>query len=388
MKIWPVYLLLAAVLTACTDTPSAGQTVQNQPSSAAQVPTLIATVAAQPTSQPITAPAPTAVPTLAPTVALPTSQPTRISEPTSAPISGLVLARGAVTARLNAVMIDNHPNAYPQTGLDGAVVVFEALAEFGITRYMAIFADGFSPNMQTIGPVRSARPYFVEWAKGLGASYIHAGGSPEGLLLAETAIEIVNMDALRRDGGKFFRRSAERAAPHNLYTSSADIAAFVQQQASTEPDYRAIGFLYKAEAAPTDRPASQSLRYFFIYPEQSVGWSYDAQQNDYLRFRGTRPYIDARTGEQLRFTNLLILEVPEAPIPGDPKGRIEQQVIGQGPGRLFLDGVQREIVWRKDAGFAPLSFYLPSGEEIALNPGTTWIAAVPSLQNLTVEGGN
>jgi hypothetical protein len=295
--------------------------------------------------------------------------------------------RGALASRPYTVMIDNHPNAYPQVGLDGAVLVFEALAEFGITRYMAVFVPGTSPSLENIGPVRSARPYFVEWAKGLNGVYAHAGGSPEGLLLAETAIEVVNMDALRSDAGKFFRRSSQRSAPHNLYTSSAEIAAFLQQKGSPEANYSEIGFLFKADLPFAERPASQQFSYFFIYKEQSVGWVYDAQANDYLRYRGSRPYLDARSGEQLRFKNIIVLEVPEAPIPGDAKGRIEQQVVGQGAGRLFIDGSQQEIRWQKDAGYAQLRMYLPTGEEIALNPGSTWIAAVPSLANLTVQGG-
>ena len=92
------------------------------------------------------------------------------TEPTSAattpPVASGVLAlpRGAVPQRLEAVMLDNHPNAYPQTGMDKAPLVFEALAEFGITRYMAVFAPGISPVAKVIGPVRSARSYFVQWA--------------------------------------------------------------------------------------------------------------------------------------------------------------------------------------------------------------------------------
>jgi hypothetical protein len=285
-------------------------------------------------------------------------------------------------------MIDNHPNAYPQIGLDSAVLVFEALAEFGITRYMAIFAPGVSPERENIGPVRSARPYFVEWAKGLNSVYIHAGGSPEGLLLAETAIELVNMDGLRGDAANSFRRSSQRSAPHNLYTSSAEIAAFLLQKGRPEANYAEIGFGYKAEAAVELRPASQLLTYFFIYPEQYIRWTYDVRANDYLRFRGNKPYIDAGSGAQLRFKNVIVLEVPESPIPGDAKGRIEQQVIGQGAGRLFMDGREQEIRWQKDAGYAQLRLYETTGEEIALNPGATWIAAVPSLANLTVEGGN
>jgi hypothetical protein len=308
-----------------------------------------------------------------------------IPAPAPAPAGELALPRGSVTARPFVVMIDNHPKAYPQTGLNQAPLVFEALAEFGITRYMAVFVPGISPELQTIGPVRSARAYFVEWAKGLRGVYSHAGGSPDALTMAQTSIEILNMDALRKDAGAFFRRSQQRAAPHNLYTSSADLAAFAASKKADTPDLRELGFPLKADAAASQRPASQRLRYFFIYKEAYVSWSYDKASNSYLYFRQARPHVDAATGEQLRFRNVIVMEVPERPIPGDAKGRIEQQVIGEGAARIFMDGRMVEGTWRKGAGFAQLQFFGGDGKEIALNAGPVWVAAIPSLRNLTVE---
>ncbi|MEI7768574.1 MAG: DUF3048 domain-containing protein [Chloroflexales bacterium] len=292
-----------------------------------------------------------------------------------------------MTQRPLAVMIDNHPDAYPQSGLSGAAIVFEALAEFGITRYMAVFVPGVSPELAMIGPVRSARSYYVEWAKGLRAIYSHAGGSPEGLLLAQTAVEIINNDALRNVSGPYFRRSGERLAPHNLYTDSANITAFAASRQLETPGLSEIGFILKPETPAGQRPASQHLSYFFIYREAYVGWSYDPASNDYFYFRDSRPDIDASTGEQLHFKNLVVMEVPESPIPGDPKGRIEQQVIGEGKARIFRDGTVTEATWRKDAGFTQLRFYAADGAEVPMNPGPVWIAAIPSMDNLSVEGG-
>lgn len=297
----------------------------------------------------------------------------------------LGIPRGSVTARPFAVMLDNHPKAYPQTGLNQAPLVFEALAEFGITRYMAVYFPGVSPELKTIGPVRSARPYFVEWAKGLRAVYTHAGGSPDALVMAQTAVEVQNMDALRRDAGAFFRRSTARSAPHNLYTSSAEIAAFSAKLGGKDPDLAELGFLYKADAPSVRRPASQRLSYFFIYKESFVSWSYDKATNSYLYFRQRRPHVDAASGEQVRFRNVVVMEVPERPIPNDPKGRIEQKVTGEGPARIFMDGTVIEATWRKGAGFAQLQFFGPEGNELKFNSGSIWIAAVPSLKNLTVE---
>jgi hypothetical protein len=87
----------------------------------------------------------------------------------------------------------------------------------------------------------------------------------------------------------------------------------------------------------------------------------------------------------LRASNVVVIEVQERPIPGDPKGRIQQDVVGSGPGFLFQNGVAQEITWRKESEAAPLRFYLADGSEAAMNPGQVWIAAVPKLGNLTVR---
>lgn len=377
-----VILCVVAMLAACAGAPSE-QSAQNRPTATTAVAaTLVATVGTvvPPTQQP----SPTPVPP-SPTPAPPSPTPV---PPSPTPITGeLALGRGAAQQRLITVMIDNHPAAYPQTGLDHGVMVFEALAEFGITRYMLVLAPGISPDAEVIGPVRSARSYFVEWAKGLNAVYAHAGGSPEGLLLAETAVEIANMDALRSDAGNYFWRSTQRAAPHNLYTSSAELQRFVTDKGVADFAASELGFRFKPEADLSRRPASQRIDYYFLYADETVGWRYDPQLNSYLRLRRGVPHIDARSGEQLQFKNVVMMEVPEAPIPNDPKGRIEQQVIGEGRARIFTDGIEREAIWRKPAGFAPLRFYDASGNEIAFNAGAVWIAALPTLDNLTVEGG-
>lgn len=382
--------LLLVIVTACSSSVAAPQaTPTSAPASAVTAAPMVVlpTVAAlSPTivSSPI--PVASATPEASATPVPPTLTPAPVVQ-----VGSLALPRGIVSSRPFAVMIDNHPNAYPQTGLSQAAIVFEALAEFGLTRYMAVFVPGVSADLDKIGPVRSARPYFVEWAKGLRAVYAHAGGSPEGLLLAETSVELINMDALRRVAGGSFVRSSDRDAPHNLYTSSADIAAFATAQAVEDlpktGELSEIGFLLKDEAVPAERPSSQSFSYYFIYKETYVGWSYDPASNSYLYFRQDRPHIDAATGEQLQFKNVVVIEVPEQRIVGDPKGRIEQQVIGEGRARLFCDGRMVEAIWKKPAGYAQLQFFSVDGTELKLNPGSTWIAAIPSLDNLTVEGG-
>jgi len=214
--------LLVFLLSACSSSPEPVALEATKPPQVTREP--IATEAPAASNTP--APSPTA--TLPPTATVP---------PTPSPIplgSALVLERGNVPKRLYTLMIDNHPNAYPQSGLDKSPLVFEALAEFGLTRYMIVIAPEISPNASMLGPVRSARAYFVQWAIGLKAAYVHAGGSPDGLELAESAVSIENVDALRRDGGDYFWRESSREAPHNLYTSSEALAKMINDRLSLQ----------------------------------------------------------------------------------------------------------------------------------------------------------
>jgi hypothetical protein len=301
------------------------------------------------------------------------------------PRASAAFERGTITRRPYVVMIDNHPNAYPQTGLDQAAVVFEALAEMGITRFMAVYVPGVSPDVPSIGPVRSARLYFVRWAMGMRGMYIHAGGAPDALKRASEATEIIDVDALVRSGGAYFTRVRTRKAPHNLYTATARLDQAAARFGNAEVNDPELGFLIKTEAPPDQRPATQELSYYFIYRQDTAGWTYDPASNAYLRLRRSKPAIDAATRQQLRASNVVVIEVQERPIPGDSKGRIQQDVIGSGPGVLFQDGVARDITWRKESEAAPLRFYFADGSEAAMNPGQVWIAAVPKLSNLTVK---
>lgn len=371
----PPALLCALILIGCGGAPSAPAPT------AAPAPTTAATTAPAATSAPTAAPEPTSAPA-------PTEAPTATAEPNPSadPITGAPgLARGVLTQRPVLVMIDNHPDAYPQSGLDHAAVVFEALAEFGVTRFIAVLAPGITRDVGKIGPVRSTRVYFAQWAMGFHALYAHAGGSPQGLELVESTDQLVNLDALHGDASEYFVRSADRDAPHNLYTSSAELARAARDKGVADFSDPAIGFLFKTDAAESLRPKQQQLGYFFIYKEDDAGWTYDPKTNGYYRVRRGQPARDAETGEQLWTKNVVVMEVQEAKIAGDEKGRIEQQVVGSGRARVFIDGIEREVTWRKDAAAAPLGFFLADGEEVRFNAGPIWIAAVPDLANLTVR---
>ncbi len=341
-------------------------------------------IAAAPSTEPTASPAPSdAAPTASPSPSdsespAPSAEPL---PPVSAVSGEKSLARGTITTRPWAVMIDNQIVAWPQSGLNEASLVFEALAEGGITRFMAVFDGNTSAQVPAIGPVRSARAYFVQWAMGLQAIYMHAGGSPDALALAATSDQVVDVDALALP--QYAARDNQRVAPHNLYTNADALRAFAAEQSRPITDTQ-IGYLFE-RIAPAEPPQATAINYTFADPTYRAGWLYDAETNGYYRSMSDTLHVDQVTGDQLWTRNVVVIEVLDAPRPGDDQGRIDLNVVGSGTARVFMAGQQIEATWRKNDPAAPLRFFDAQNEEIVFNAGPMWVAAVSSLTQLTVQ---
>jgi len=317
--------------------------------------------------------------------------PSQASEPPA------MMQRGTVLHRPLTVMIDNHVDAVPQSGFNRAAVTFEALAEGGITRFMLVFhANHTLPDV--IGPVRSTRLYFAQWAMGFDAIHMHAGGSPEGLALIESSTETVNLDALYRSGGGYFYRASWNVAPHNLYTGAAQFYQFLwdkgigpmlpdtmDTQGVWHPTYnQELGYLYRGDGDAALRPAGMSIRYYFLSGATGATWTYDAATNQYLRWVAGRPAMDAADNTQITTKNLIVMEAASQRIIGDEKGRVDVESIGRGPAKLFHDGMVLDVMWQKADAGAPLRFYYLDGvTEVSMVAGPMWLAVVPSLSHVT-----
>jgi hypothetical protein len=137
-------------------------------------------------------------------------------------------------------------------------------------------------------------------------------------------------------------------------------------------------------ALPADqRGAAQTFAYFFLYDDAPVGWQYDPVSNNYFRTRFGKAAIDEVTNAQLFTQNVVVMQVEEAPIPNDPKSRIDQKVIGSGNAILYRDGQREEITWQKDSAEAPLQFLDAGGNDVQFTAGQIWISAVPNLANIS-----
>ena len=296
------------------------------------------------------------------------------------PLSGQSVGRDIANRRPIAVMLDNlSPDARPQSGLDRADLVFETLAEGGITRFMAVYQ---SQNASMIGPVRSTRLYYNSWAAALHVIFGHDGGNVDAVQQLPGLSTIYNEDADRITGP--FWRISTRAVPHNEYTSTDKLRAYA---AANGGSTTGIGMTipHKNDSLPVGRPGRSYIHVQFSYGDYNVEWAYDPGSNDYLRSMGGVPHVEATTGKQLRAKNVVVMFTDETPA-SDPftAGAIHMRTEGTGKATVYQDGTAIQGTWSKSSVDAPLQWLNASGGQIALNRGPTWVEVVPTGNSVTV----
>ena len=295
------------------------------------------------------------------------------------PLTGEAVSQDVANRRPIAVILDNFsPDARPQSGLAQASLVFETLAEGGITRFMAVYLEHDAP---TIGPVRSARLYFNSWAAGLGAIFGHDGGNVDALQQLPTLGSVYNVDADRIRGP--FWRSASRAAPHNEYTSTGRLRSYADLHGGSVTG-SGMSIPHKDDAPPAQRPPSFHLAIQFSYGDYNVAWTYDRSSNSYRRFMGGAPHVDAVTGKQLTAKNVVVMFTDESPSydPYTP-GAIHLRTEGSGKATVYEDGTAISGTWQKPSVGSALQWLDAAGRPIALNRGNTWVEVVPTGNTVT-----
>ncbi len=321
------------------------------------------------TPTPTATPLPTATPT--PT---PTPEPTPTPLIVLAPLSGLEVDPEVLTWPPIAVMI---PSDSDQYAMAQASVVFEASAEFSIQRFLAIFEY---VQAEKIGPIRSARPYYVDWACAYGLIYVHWGGSPQAYEKLDGIECLHELDGMS-ESFPFWRAEVVDIPWNNGFTDSDSLYASIERRGWTRTvDYQ--GYLHKEDALLGQRPLTGTISMGSAF-RFSVRYDYDRQSNTYVReFKG-RPHLDLLTGEQHHVHNVVVVWVPEAPIPDDPKGRLEIQTIGEGDALVFRDGLVIPGRWVKETPELEMRFYDEDGQEIGFNRGNIWIEVV--AEDATIE---
>lgn len=299
-----------------------------------------------------------------------------------------------VQTRPLAVMIPNEYNALPQYSLSDASILYEANVEGRMTRLMAIFEDW--ENMEKIGNVRSLRTYYAYWAFEWDAFIVHCG-QPFYVddLLAQSTTQTIN-ETVSSDSSAFFRDD-RRKPPHNLYISGRGISDVINQKGYSL-NYRGLTeqnhfrFASKAEPNTMMQYGDDAKNAFYIdmsgcYPLTRCYFDYNQQDGLYYRSQhlvsGTDgPHIDAPSGKQLAFKNILVQYVYYEQL--DNNGYLTFQCHDNTrDGWFFTNGKGIHVNWEKSADYSPTKFYDDYGNEIILNTGKTMICVVEEGDNFT-----
>ncbi|MGB4966639.1 MAG: DUF3048 domain-containing protein [Candidatus Saccharimonadales bacterium] len=289
-------------------------------------------------------------------------------------LSGLQIQPEVNERPVTGVMIENSLDARPQSGLDQAGVVFEAIAEGGITRFMALFQD---TQPDHLGPVRSVRPYYAQWCMSFDCALAHAGGSPEALANIRSW-GTKDLDQFANNAP--YVRITDRYAPHNLYTSVAKL-----RELETAKGYGKANFtpLVRKAAAPSKTPSATKINVAISSYAFNSSYSYDSISNTYARSQnGSAHHVVDAGGQQtqLRPTVIVALTLPYS-IASDKHS--QYGVVGSGEARVFQDGVVTTGTWAKPDVSAPLTLTGADGQPLALNPGQTWFVAVSGSHLVT-----
>lgn len=296
------------------------------------------------------------------------------------PLSGEPVSSTAETVvQVVGVMIDNHVDAWPQSGVAKAKIVYEAVVEGGITRYFALYDS--VQDVAEVGPVRSARVYFLDWIQEYGDGlYVHSGGSPQAL----AAIKPRGVfDANEFFWGRYFWRASHHYAPHNLYISGDNWQAMLaQRQASTTLFTPDKAWKYAAGVGST---AATNYDLFVTFSTgYEVGWKYNSSSLQYQRSINNKKEKD-RDGSEIWARNLVVQVTDVADIANDDKGRQEVKTVGSGKAIVLKKGGVLYGTWSKKSITDRTRFYDNNGQEIIFTPGNTWVEVVDATMKVEVR---
>lgn len=286
-------------------------------------------------------------------------------------IDGVLVSAGEENSQPLALMIDSHVDARPSSGLANANLVINAPVEGGINRYLAIYAGG--DQREEIGPVRSARPYFIDWAREYSSLYVHVGGSPEALVKLKTE-SILYINEFYNEHN--FWRGTRLKPPHNVFTSTDLLFDFLEDKKFSPPKY--FSWIYKNDR-PVYPPEHQSVKITHSDPAYLVQWQYNARDNDYERYLGNKSQQDV-DGANIKAKNIVMQLVIAEEV--DEELRLEIEIIGSGNAIICLDGVCQAGSWQKKNARARTRYYYKDDEEVEFNRGITWVEVVREEQEI------
>jgi hypothetical protein len=279
------------------------------------------------------------------------------------PLTGIEVTENESRRPVTAIMIENLAGknaARPQSGLYEAGIVYEAVAEAGITRFLALYQEA---RPEKVGPVRSVRMHFLEWATPYNATIVHAGGAAD-------ALEAIRRGRYRdlSESKTYMYRTKDRIAPHNLYTSFNLLDEFNASKGYTSSEF--TGFSRKPESPSAEVPAGK-IEISMSTAGYKVDYTYDVATNSYLRSVGGEAHLDAERG-QIKPKVVVVINLKETTRTGTKWTNFV--TTGSGDAYVFQDGEAVIGSWQRDRTTDGIRFFDKDGKEILLNAGGVWIS--------------
>lgn len=297
------------------------------------------------------------------------------------------------------VMIENHKNARPQSGLSFADVIYEAVAEGGITRFMAVY---YCQDVGVVGPIRSARTYFIDFASEYGKSplYVHVGGAntpgPANALGQLSDYDWTGYNDMNQFSIGFptFWRDYDRLGhpadtEHTMYSTTEKLWKFAITRGLTDVDKDGtvwskgfVPYAFKDDASLSELPKSGSVHLEFWSKDQDyyVDWIYNPSSNSYKRNNGGIAHIDRDNNQTLTTKNIAVLLMREFSANDGYENNVHLLYKDKGSGKaiVFLDGKRTDGTWRKDTRISRTLIFDSNGSPIKFNKGTIWFSILPT----------
>ncbi len=278
-----------------------------------------------------------------------------------------------------AVMIDNDSEAArPQSGIEDAFAVYEIKVEGIASRMMALFLDA---DTKKVGPVRSSRHYFLDYALEHDAIYAHCGYSPQ----AANDISVLGVDNINEFGannGKNFYRDRTKYAPHNLFASVPELSEYATGRGYDALTETERVFSYKEK--DTDIEGSEAMEISLPYHSQYVvSYKYNAETKEYERHINGNPHISESSGEVITAKNIIVYQLTSYSV--DSVGRQNVENIGSGSGYYITNGKSIPITWNKNTRRGKTEYKIENGQELILNPGNVFVQIIPKSQEISLK---
>lgn len=297
------------------------------------------------------------------------------------------------------IMVENHIDARPQAGLDKASLVYEAIAEGGITRFLALFG---THEADKVGPIRSARTYYVDWALGYNAWLSHVGGNYDALEQI-AADQVLDLDQFKYPSSYWRDTKLKVSSEHTMFASTIKLREQASKLSYSDKnsfrvykfkDSSAINTNTSGTTSSATTPAAttpaataaSNINVNFSSTNYNVVFKYDTASNSYKRYAGGSSTVqkDRESKTEIAPTNLIVMTVKRAPT----VTKINEQgwimtTVGEGDAKIFIDGTEINAKWVKNSKTERETFYDLNNNEITFNRGQFWICVVPPDSTVT-----